>query len=395
MTKILITWELGGGLGHLTPMLALAEHMQNKGHQVALASRDLFTAGSLFQSLPITFYQAPHRVEPFKSYFDPPVTYGNLLHNIGFGSETGLLALSSAWISIFNGCKPDVVLFEHSPTAVFAARGFSFRKAVIGTGFSVPPTPLPVIRPWVKLPQLQMSEEHGRTVEIANLVARQIGCPTLKSLDEVYENVEIFLRTYPELDHFGRREGARYIGVHLDTTGRNPQWPYGDGPKIFAYLKPFQGFREAVAEIYKLKLPSIVFCPGLRSPEVTELEAAFPSIAFTTDRLSIELVVKSCDIAICHGGHGMVARMLIAGIPVIAIPLQLEQTLLSQRLTESGAGIHLAFKDIAQLTNAVKHLLSNADYYDAAKQIANKYLNDAMLGSWRSMASWIDPTEAV
>ncbi|PHQ33160.1 hypothetical protein CEE69_22120 [Rhodopirellula bahusiensis] len=390
LTKVLITWELGGGLGHLTPIRTLAGKLLDRGHEVCLAVRDLVSAGSLFEGLPVSYYQSPHRIEPFRPEIDPPVTYEHMLHNIGFGTEPGLNALSSAWVQIFEHCKPDAVLFEHSPVAMFAARAYGFRKAVTGTGFTVPPTPLPLIRPWMRSDESGLQAGRRRTLSMVNAVAGRFGNPPLGDLSEIYGDADVFLRTYPELDHFGRRQAACYVGIDVDDNGKKPQWPYGDGPKIFAYLKPFQGFQDAILQIHRLKLPTIVFCPGLRKEDVVNLETAYPSMLFSTELLCMNHVAVHCDVAVCHGGHGMVARMLIAGVPVVAIPLQLEQTLLSQRLAESGAGIQLAIKDVSQLGEAINHILANEKYYQNAGRMSEAYFDEAKQGSWQRIAEWID-----
>ncbi len=40
MAKILFTWELGGGLGHVVPYLGVIAGLQHRGHRVAFALRD-------------------------------------------------------------------------------------------------------------------------------------------------------------------------------------------------------------------------------------------------------------------------------------------------------------------------------------------------------------------
>ena len=44
VARILFTWELGGGLGHLANMAPLAEGLAQAGHQVYVALRDLTSA---------------------------------------------------------------------------------------------------------------------------------------------------------------------------------------------------------------------------------------------------------------------------------------------------------------------------------------------------------------
>jgi len=393
--RVLITWELGGGLGHLLPLRGLAGRLVDHGHFVSLAARDLVAAGKLFTGLPVCFYQAPHRIEPFKPDFDPPITYQHMLHNIGFGTEAGLVALTSAWRSIFTSCNPDVVIFDHSPIAMFAGRGMEFRKAMLGTGFTVPPTPLPIIRPWKNSGASDWTLRHRQTTSTANLVAARLGFPALDALDDIYEEATPFLCTYAELDHFGKRPSVNYIGITADSVGIKPVWPYGEGPKMFAYLKPGEYFHEAVSQLYKLRFPCIVFCSTLPHQDVRRLEGEFPSIVFCKEAVNLELVVQDCDIAICHGGHGFVARMLLAGIPVVSLPLQLEQTLLSMRLASSGAGVYLPTEHVSQLGAAINHVCSTSGFHKAAMEISETYSASFGEDAWQSVVSRVESNEPI
>lgn len=390
MADILITWELGGGLGHLVPLRALAGRLIQNGHNVSLAARDLIAAGRVFRGLPICFYQAPHKIEPFKPDFDPPISYHHMLHNIGFGDEDGLRALISAWRSIFQCCDPEVALFDHSPTAIFASRGMRFRKAMLGTGFTVPPTPLPIIRPWINTEGLDLTLSHAQTTKIANSVSASLGMPAVHIMDEIYTEATPFLCTYAELDHFGKRSSVDYIGISVDSVGAMPAWPYGDGPKIFAYLKMGEMFHAIVSQLYRLRLPCIVFCSSLQDQDVRRLENEFPSISFCKEEVNLELVVRDCNVAVCHGGHGFVARMLLAGIPVVALPLHLEQTLLSLRLASIGAGVYLSTDHISQLGVAINHVASENSFQTAAMAISAIYSSSQSKDSWEKVISWVE-----
>jgi UDP-N-acetylglucosamine:LPS N-acetylglucosamine transferase len=55
--------------------------------------------------------------------------------------------------------------------------------------------------------------------------------------------------------------------------------------------------------------------------------------------LKLSAILRDCDLVISHAGNGTVAATLLAGIPQLLLPTQLEQMLLSRRVVELGAGM--------------------------------------------------------
>lgn len=56
-------------------------------------------------------------------------------------------------------------------------------------------------------------------------------------------------------------------------------------------------------------------------------------------RVDLAAVGRECDLAVLNGGHGATAEMLLAGKPVVTIPLALEQRLMGDVVARLGAGL--------------------------------------------------------
>jgi hypothetical protein len=390
---VLITWELGGGLGHLVPIATLANGLLERGYKVTVAVRDLVSAGTILTSSNLQLLQAPHRIEPFRRTFDPPFTYAQMLHNLGFGSDDGLFALVSAWRNLIRLVNADVIVCEHSPIALLACQSLGVETIQVGTGFTIPPHPLPMLRD-VQNSKLveQCCENEQQTLEILNRTAARLDIPTVDSLSQIYSrSQQCFLLTYPELDHFGERAQTPYVGVELDDTGivGQPMWPAGHGPRIFAYLKPLTGFREAVRQLLRLGFPTIIYAPGLSVSEATEAAGVSSNVRISTSPVNIKSITKSCDVTVCHGGHGLVSQMLLAGIPLVTIPTQLEQSLLCRRISECAEPLVANVADVAQLGAAVDRVIRESSYKLAARKFSQKYSGAANMRGMMEVIEWI------
>jgi len=106
---------------------------------------------------------------------------------------------------------------------------------------------------------------------------------------------------------------------------------------VFAYVKPKRrDFGAVVAALRELDVEALVFAPGLGLRQAAALATDRVRIALTPLRMAD--VLRNCDLVICHAGHGTVSAALETGVPVLALPTQLEQYLTGRRVEAMGAG---------------------------------------------------------
>ena len=238
MARILITWELGEGLGHLTPFVGIGRRLVAAGHELYLAARDLSRVESLFGDMPIGLLQAPIKLGQRTGAINPAFTFAHVMHNTGFGDEAELAALCRAWQSIYDHVQPDLVLFEHSPTALLASQARSFRRVLIGNGFCCPAdvSPLPNFRNWLPQIDRDLAQDEAYVVANMNAVSRRWRAPTLDYVAQLFRQVDAtLLCTISELDAFRERSCAEgqappeYFGLLDESIGEDPSWPGTDG----------------------------------------------------------------------------------------------------------------------------------------------------------------------
>ena len=226
----LFCWEVGGGLGHLMQMLPLAEDLAQRGHRVFVALRQLERAAAVFGRAGVSFLQAPcwaGREDGSAAPFPRPLTFTQLLCNVGFGDDGELFGRACAWRNLFRMARPDLLVFDHSPAALLASRGLPHepRRALLGSGFCCPPDDANwnANRTWAVLrPHVAVMGDPQRLIARVNRLLGKWKQPPLERLGQLYSDVdENFLTTLPELDHFrpaDRGDDAAYWGPVLATS---------------------------------------------------------------------------------------------------------------------------------------------------------------------------------
>ncbi len=267
-----------------------------------------------------------------------------------------------------------MIVFDHSPTALVAARGFRARRATLGTGFFCPldESPLECLQPWLHPDLARLASDEQQVLSTINQVLGEWGQPPLDRLARMYHPCdEHFLVTFPELDHYPNRRGARYWGAWSSGFGKPPVWPPGAGKRIYAYLKPFPELPKLLELLASSGLPTIIYCDGI-APEVQRQYQA-PHVRFENEPLDMDRVGRECDLAILNANHGTAVQILLAGKPSLQIPIHVEQSLLANAILRMGAGLGASPADAAEIERQFHVLCHGQVPLEGVRQFAAKY----------------------
>jgi len=375
MSRIAFAWELGTSFGHISVLLPFARKLRQRGHDVALVARELHNVSGLpAEGIPVL--QAPVWLPQMQGLPEPPLNYSEMLLRYGYFGADGLAGLVGAWRSLFDLLRSDVIVADHSPTALLASRSMGLATTTLGSGFCLPPrqAPLPNMRPWLNVPRGRLVQSDALVLGNMNTVLSGYKAQPLNGVGELFATAQNFLCTFAELDHYPQREPAKYSGACFNfEMGQDAEWPDGGGKRVFAYLEPdkrdFAGVLEAIAG---LGLRAIVCAPGIT--EVVRRKYASPAIHISAKPYRLDKLLAGCDLAIGYAGHAMTAGMLLAGVPLLLLPTQLERFLLATRVASLGAGI--AVNPEAPLPDyrlLLRSLLEKPGYRESARRFANKY----------------------
>ncbi len=340
MKKVVIVWELGADLGHINRLLPLADALRKSDCEVIFILRDLSRAQKTIGRYGYDLLQAPLWLPMSRTAPNPPRSYPEILLHYGYQSAHGLLGVLRAWRKLFDYIQPDLMVFDYAPTAMLAARGFSCPKATIGNGFFLPPkeTPMPSFDDSGKISRDRLLKSEGQVLNTINVCMRNMNLNPLESFHHLFNVDEQFLCTLPELDHYRGRCGEEYWGCFdNNSNGIVPNWPSNERKRVFVYLK--NGYRNKTAlldALAKCGAYALIFSPDISNSLVNRYDSK--NLIFSREPYCIEATMSTCDLAICHAGHGTMAVAFSHNVPVLLAPLHTEQLIMAKNIKRLGRG---------------------------------------------------------
>jgi hypothetical protein len=330
---LLYCWELGQGYGHVLNFRRLAVKLLQQGWKVSCIVNNVATARRMLAE--ISVIEPAPRVQN-RLRFNPTRNLAEILYNNGFHDGVELKHRVGLWQQQMQKFQPDIVLLDHAPTALIAAQLEGLPHAILGTGFFLPPDVSP-------LPDLQADTNPASDAEVTlltmiNPMMTQAGLPEFSRFSQLfYQAKEHFLCTFAEFDHYAQRENADYWGSAFDIEqGVHSHWPAGATQRIFAYLHgDYPDIQLLLSELNQLDASVLVHVGGQHQLKPEQ----FPRLIWSHQPVKMTDVADQADLVICHAGHGTLSAMLLAGRPLLLLPKQLEQLVLSIRLCQQ----HLAY----------------------------------------------------
>ncbi len=342
MAQFLLAWELGSGLGHVGLLSPLARELARRGHRVALCLLDLVGPRSPLRELGLPCLQAPLPLSGGAPIRDP-LSHAEILLGCGYRDAGVLDALVRGWRATLECAGADLVVADFAPTAMLAARTLGIPSAAVGTGFQLPPAgrPLPACRPWERVPPGRLETAEAHVVTSANRVLASHGARPVAQGWQLFSGDRALVCDWPELDVYGRGTlppGDRWWGRSFDPgAGVAPDWPDGPGPRVFAYLKGEHPDVPAVLRALAARgCRTLCYLPDVAAGKPKPVDDA--SIRYADAPVNLASALPASDLVACHAGGSTVAQSLLAGVPLLMLPLQGEQGLNALGVARMRAG---------------------------------------------------------
>jgi len=377
-----MVWEFGGGLGHVGPQLAIGSELVGRGHTVAIATtlgnvelcRQAF-AGSGIEVLPAPTLPVSEKRLKY------PCTFADTLYDSGYSSAENVDVATSEWLRLIDSYRADVILADHSPTALLACCVRTTPCVAIGTGFLCPADirPLPSLRDEIPKPHWAADVEQVVLGSMNGALATH-GRQILERVTEVFTRASrVYPLTFPELDHYQPwRKQSSYDCRYWQPIGRLPG-QLADWPKLGRNAneksKGFVALRDHPAEFSILKglayqqIPTVCYSPRMSQEERDSFSNS--SVCVSAYPIDLDPILTECDFAVLNGGHGTACEFLRAGVPMLLLPRMLEQRLTGERIETLQAGICVPNQDLNEIATALEKIIEEPKFRAAAKKFAS------------------------
>ena len=287
----------------------------------------------------------------------------------------------------------DVVVVDTMiPAAMFGAEASGVRSVIVMHGpYMIPRPDIPPLGTgWMpgKGPLGRLRDRSAAAVTLAvfrswmpalNRVRAEVGLPPVRGLPGLMARADrVLVCSSPSYD-FGSGSvpaNVRYVGPQLDDDPGegSGEWRAGEPgqPLVLVGLSSTVMLQEGLLQraadaLGQAQVRGLV----TTGPAVDPAVISAPPDVTVTRWVRHADVLPHCSAVITHGGHGTVMKALIAGVPLIVVPLGRDQPDNAGRVVYVGAGIRLRKNASADaLRTAISRVIDDPRYRAAARTMA-------------------------
>lgn len=389
--------------GHLNPLIAIAQQLQQDGHHVLIATDHSYHLQISRAGLePIALNYPDHMVSNIIQQFQKPARWVSQFQMKAPQTYffDHLEALVGQLIHIIGRFKPDVLLTDLNyyagsiaaetcqlPYASYCAIVNTLRSPDVppyGLGASWVPTghPMRWAWPFLNIPVEAVLWRHDL---IANRVRRRFGLLKQRGLMLAYSpylgmvpltDAYAYPRTSvpPQVMYIGPVTSARRGEEHDDFPW---EWLNDDRPTIYMSMGTIVGasdvFKAAIEAARNQSRWKILMTVGRNTDR--GLFGELPENVLLRNFVPQLQILPHVDAVISHGGNNTVTETLMHGLPLLVIPISADQPESAGRVEACGAGLRLrpALATPSRLQRMIERLLFDPRFKQSALKVQASY----------------------
>lgn len=323
--RVLLAWELGGGMGHATRLLKVAKALRENGVIPIVAAANSQTLKKRYQESKVTLIAAPKTTLVWKATDTFKATsYSDILGIGGFADQSTLQNNIAHWRAILDKYQPDLIIADYAPILTLACYN-RFPVISFGDGFVVPHASqhsFPILREGYSR---VWSEDFLFENAISAMSSYTTNMPN--SLPEMTQGQEQFLSVIPELDIYGNFRNLALGALEKSLT---PML----APKnhhLFVYLSANHPLTEPILNIIaKHKISADCLINGINHSAYQHWKSL--GIKILTETPAIKEMLFKATVCIHHGGINLSEECILAGRFQFVLPKHFEQRLNANRM---------------------------------------------------------------
>jgi UDP:flavonoid glycosyltransferase YjiC (YdhE family) len=332
-----------GDPGHAFPMIALGRELAGRQHHVVLQTWTRWQADVEAEGM--TFAAAPE-YHPFPTQERPLTPYEAveratcdtqpLVRDVAPDAVVAdILTLAPALAAELAGVPAATLVPHLDPRMPPASPPFS-------CGARLPRTAAGRAL-WSRAePLTSRGLEIGRNE--LNATRARLGLPALAHVHGGISRELSLIATFPQLEY--PRDwpaGTHVVGPLMwEPPSSHVELPVGDDPLVLVAPSTSQDTEQ---RLLRATLAGLAEMPVrvLASTNRVASNASFeiPPNARIVDWLSYARTMPACELVVCHGGHGTVARALASGCAVVLVPAAGDMNETAARVDWAGVGVRL------------------------------------------------------
>lgn len=369
---VLLAAELGAGLGHIMPLYRISEALHEAAEADGTDLRCIFAVHSPELLRPLKrpndlVLRAP-RTPSQGDIRSHTASYAEVLVVSGFSQLDDLKNGVANWDDLFALTNPTLLIADHSPTAVLAARG-RVPTLVTGNGFTVPPAKLetfPALIAGRSAPAIQ-----SLLLKNVNAVLHGRGLASISHLPVFLEGNARAIFSLPALDPYGPLRDSPLMGLYekVDLA------PMPELPRIFLYGHTnVASFPNLVRATLQTELPICAYLTGNNNEVAFLLEQRGAQIFDKAPMLNE--VLPTVSLVVSNGGAGLSQACLMAGRPQIIAPIHAESQIMARNIERLGCAVIFDDTQTSDLGARALDVSNDLKMQDKCQEVASHLKGD-------------------
>ena len=196
-----------------------------------------------------------------------------------------------------------------------------------------------------------------------NEVGIKLRRPAVDFFSDLFQGERTFVCTLPEFDPYARLRAEPSVWpFNVPDMPEAREFAQRRGPAVFCYMQSEHPALDTVLKALRaLDCPSAVYVGGVRPGSLADKWAA--NLSVYTTPADLRSILPETSALVHHGGLGTTYAGLMAGVPQVVLPVNLEQLITARGLNQFKVAIPVQVTPLPQasvLRGSIEAILNDA-----------------------------------